>query len=403
MTFYEERVRHLLRLFADNKATEQEIKEMLSLLRQEEGDKELESFMMELRQEPDSYSSRRQVDWESIWDTIHQSAIQPVTPVRKMKWLRVAVAIIILIGISVYFFNGNILKRSTKDEIVKTEPKQELNNDVLPGGNKAILTLANGSQIVLDSASNGIVAQQGNTEVMKLANGQLVYKGAGDQANEVLYNTMVTPHGGQYRLVLSDGSRVWLNAVSSIRFPTVFIGKERTVEITGEAYFEIAKDLSRTFRVFVRPLSGNGVMEVAVLGTHFNINAYKDEPTIKTTLLEGRVKVSMGTNPTIINPGQQAQAQLNNSGIIKVINDADVAEAVAWKDGRFEFRDADLKTIMRQIMRWYDVDVEYQGNIPDRYFTADISRNKTLSGVMEILKLSDIDFKLEGKKLTVTP
>ena len=374
---------------------------MLSLLRQKEGDKELDSLVKQLRQEPESDSSRLQVDWESIWDTIHQSAIQPVTPVRKMKWLHIAAAFIILIGISVYFFNRNTSNRSTNDEIVKIEPVQELNNDVLPGGDKAILTLANGSQIVLDSAANGIVAQQGNTEVMKLANGQLVYKEAGDQANEVLYNTMVTPHGGQYRLMLPDGSRVWLNAVSSIRFPTAFTGKERTVEITGEAYFEIAKDLSRPFRVLVRPHSGNGVMEVAVLGTHFNINAYKDEPAIKTTLLEGSVKVSMSTSLTITKPGQQAQ--LNNSEIIKVINDADVAEAVAWKDGRFEFNDADLKTIMRQVMRWYDVDVEYQGNLPDRYFTANISRNKTLSGVLTILKLSDVDFKLEGKKLTVTP
>jgi len=374
---------------------------MLSLLRQQEGGKELESFMMELQQDPDSDTSVVPVDWESIWDTIHQSAIQPVTPVRKMKWLRVAAAIIILISISVYFFNRNTLNRSTKDEIVKIEPIQELNNDVLPGGNKAILTLANGSQIVLDSAANGIVAQQGNTEVMKLANGQLVYKGAGDQANEVLYNTMVTPRGGQYKLILPDGSRVWLNAVSSIRFPTAFIGKERTVEITGEAYFEIVKNLSRPFRVFVRPLSGNGGMEVAVLGTHFNINAYQDEPAIKTTLLEGSVKVSNGASHTIIKRGQQSQ--LNNNGVIKVIQDADVAEAVAWKDGRFEFNDTDLKTIMRQVMRWYDVDVEYHGNIPARYFTADISRNKTLSGVLKILKLSDVDFKLEGKKLTVTP
>ena len=239
MTFYEQRVRHLLQLFADNKATEQEITEMLGLLRQKEGDKELDSLVKQLRQEPDSDSSRLQVDWESIWDTIHQSAIQPVNPVRKMKWLRVAAAIIILISVSGYFFNK--WNRSAKDEIVKNEPIHELSNDVQPGGNKAILTLANGSQIVLDSAANGIVAQQGNTEVMKLANGQLVYKGAGDQANEVLYNTMVTPAGGQYRLILPDGSRIWLNAVSSIRFPTAFIGKERTVEITGEAYFEIAK------------------------------------------------------------------------------------------------------------------------------------------------------------------
>ena len=385
-----------MRLFADNKATEQEITEMLRLLRQKEGDKELDSLVNQLRQEPDSDSSRLQVDWESIWDTIHQSAIQPVAPVRKMKWLHVAAAIIILIGISVFFFT-----RSTKNDMVKIEPLPEVNNDILPGGDKAILTLANGSQIILDSAANGIVAQQGKTEVTKLANGQLVYKGAGDRENEVLYNTMATPRGGQYRLVLPDGSKVWLNAVSSIRFPTAFTGKERSVEITGEAYFEIAKDQSRPFRVLVRPVSGNGVMEVEVLGTHFNINAYQDEPAIKTTLLEGSVKVTNGTNHTIIKPGQQTQ--LNDNGVIKVIQDADVAEAVAWKDGRFEFNDTDLKTIMRQVMRWYDVDVEYQNNMPDRYFTADISRNKTLSGVLTILKLSDVDFKLEGKKLMVTP
>jgi transmembrane sensor len=392
MTFYEERVRHLLRLYADNKATEQEVREMLNLLRQEEGDKELESLMTELRHESNGDDSHLPVDWESIWDKIHHSAIQPVVPVRKMKWLRVAAAIIILVSTSVYF----LVNRSTKNEdIAKTEPVPELKSDVLPGGDKAILTLANGSQIVLDNAANGKLAQQGNTEVIKLANGELVYKGTGDQADEVLYNTMSTPRGGQYRLILPDGSRVWLNAVSSIRYPTAFTGKERIVEITGEAYFEVTKVASMPFKVAV-----NG-MEVAVLGTHFNINAYQDEPTVNTTLLEGSVKVSKGANYTVIKPGQQTQ--LTTTGAIKVISDADVEEAVAWKEGRFEFKDADIKTIMRQIMRWYDVDVEYQGNIPDRYFTADISRNKTLSAVLKILKLSDVDFKLEGKKLTVIP
>jgi ferric-dicitrate binding protein FerR (iron transport regulator) len=401
MTFYEQRIRHLLQLFADNKASEQEITEMLSLLRQKEGDRELDSFVKQLRQESDSESSRLQVDWESIWDTIHQSAIQPVTPVRKMKWLRVAAAIIILISMSVFVFTQITVNRKTNDGVVKVEPLDNANNDILPGGDKAILTLANGSQIILDSAANGVVAQQGKTEVMKLANGQLVYKGAGDQENDVLYNTMATPRGGQYRLVLPDGSRVWLNAVSSIRFPTAFTGNERKVEITGEAYFEIVKDEFRPFRVLVKPVSGNDDMEVTVLGTHFNINAYQDEPAIKTTLLEGSVKVTNGTNHTVIKPGQQTQ--LNINGVIKVIQDADVAEAVAWKDGRFEFNDTDLKTIMRQVMRWYDVDVEYQNNMPDRYFTANISRNKTLSGVLTILKLSDVGFKLEGKKLSVTP
>ena len=318
-----------------------------------------------------------------------------------MKWLRVAAAIITLISMSAYVFNQITVNRKANDDVIKVEPLDNANNDILPGGDKAILTLANGSQIILDSAANGVVAQQGKTEVMKLANGQLVYKGAGDQENDVLYNTMATPRGGQYRLVLPDGSRVWLNAVSSIRFPTAFTGNERKVEITGEAYFEIVKDEFRPFRVLVKPVSGNDDMEVTVLGTHFNVNAYQDEPAIKTTLLEGSVKVTNGTNHTVIKPGQQTQ--LNINGVIKVIQDADVAEVVAWKDGRFEFNDTDLKTIMRQVMRWYDVDVEYQNNMPERYFTANISRNKTLSGVLTILKLSDVGFKLEGKKLSVTP
>ncbi|MEO7984277.1 MAG: FecR domain-containing protein [Bacteroidota bacterium] len=400
MTFYGERVRHLLRLFIDNKATEQEITEMLTLLRQKGGDQELEFLIMEMRQVPESHPSPPQVDWENIWDTINQPAIQPVSPVRKMKWLRVAAAVIILTSISAFFYNRST-KNKAQNAIAKIDPVQKRKTDGPPGGSKAILTLSNGSQIILDSAANGLLAQQGNTHVIKSGNGQLVYKGTGDKANEVLYNTVGTPRGGQYSLILPDGSRIWLNASSSIHFPTVFAGKERRVEITGEAYFEITKNPLHPFRVSVNAGSGNGSMEVEVLGTHFNINAYKDEPAIKTTLLEGSVKVSKGARLTIIKPGEQIQ--LTNDGEIKVIHDADLAEAVAWKDGRFEFKNTDMKTIMRQVMRWYDVDVEYYGDIPDRYFTADISRNKSLSGLLRILELSGIDFKLEGKKLIVSP
>lgn len=400
MTFYEERVRHLLRLYADNKATKQQIREMLDLLRQRESDKELESLMMELRLEPDSHTSVLPDEGENMWDTIHQSAIQPAVPIKKMKWLRVAAAVAVLISMGAFFFS-RITKGKAKNQIAKIEPVKKLDKDVLPGGNKAILTLSNGSQIVLDSAANGILAQQGNTKVIKLANGQLDYKNAGNHAKEVLYNTMSTPRGGQYNLLLPDGSRVWLNAASSIRFPTDFVGKERTVEIAGEAYFEVSKDISRPFRVIVNPGSVDRGVEITVLGTHFNINAYTDEPTIKTTLLEGSVRVKKGTSSAIIKPGQQTQ--IDNNGEIKVIHDVNVAEAVAWKDGRFEFNDTHLTGIMRQLMRWYDVDVEYHGNIPDRYFTADISRNKTLSGILKIFELSDIDFKLDGKKLIVSP
>ena len=386
MAFDEQRLKYLLRLVADNNATKEEVKEMVTLLRRE-GDDGLES-----------------VDWERIWHKIQETTTETAAPVRKIKWLSVAAAaIIILIGTGAYFFNQSS-KRNTTPEAAKALPVKKSANDVLPGGDKAILTLANGQQIVLDNAANGVLAQQGNSDVVKLADGQLAYKGTSAKANEIVYNTLGTPRGGQYRLLLPDGSKVWLNAISSIRYPTAFTGDERKVEITGEAYFEVTSDKTKPFRVVcnrdAHPEQREGPMTIEVLGTHFNINAYSDEPAVKTTLLEGSVKVTSKEHAVIIKSGEQTQ--LYNSGVLKVIHDADVDEAVAWRNGLFEFQDADLQSILRQVMRWYDVDVEYQGNVPERFFTAIISRDKTLTAVLEILKLSDIDYKLEGKKLIIT-
>ncbi len=379
MAFDEQRLRYLLQLLANNNATKEELSEMVTLQRREDVDQELES-----------------VEWERIWDKVQEAMMRPAAPIRKINWIRTAAAavIIVSIGTSAYLLNLNS-NNSSSGNTVKVVPSQKAPDDVPPGGDKAILTLANGQQIILDNAANGVLAQQGATAVVKLDNGQLAYKGTGAKPGEIIYNTLGTPRGGQYRLMLPDGSKVWLNAVSSIRYPTTFTGKERRVEITGEAYFEIVKDASRPFKVSV-----NSSMEVSVLGTHFNINAYTDEPTIKTTLLEGSVKVTHNEHSVVIKPGEQTQ--FNSEGTMKVVHDANVDQAVAWRNGMFEFEDADLQSILRQVMRWYDVDVEYQGNIPDRYFTAIISRDKTLTGVLEILKLSDIDYKLEGKKLVVT-
>jgi transmembrane sensor len=394
MAFDEQRLRYLLKLFTNNQATKEQIREMLILLRSEGGNNGLQS-----------------VEWERIWDNVHQSAVLTQAPVRKIKWLHVAAAaiIVLFLGAGAYLFNRNTTS-DAKNNIAKVEPVKHETHDVLPGGNKAVLTLANGQQIILDNAANGVLAHQGNSDVVKLANGELAYRGrgSGEKAEEVIYNTLGTPRGGQYRLMLPDGSKVWLNAVSSIRYPTAFTGKERTVEITGEAYFEVVKDKSKPFKVTChtdaeqREAEGSAEDEITitVLGTHFNVNAYSDEPTAKTTLLEGSVKVTRNNHSVIINPGEQTQ--LSKNGTLKVIHDANVDEAVAWRNGLFEFQDADLQSILRQVMRWYDVEVEYQGNIPDRYFTAIISREKTLTGVLEILKLSDIDYKLEGKKLVVT-
>jgi len=388
-----ERVKHLLRLYADNAATEEDIKEMLFLLRQDTEDKELESFILELREETKNDALSIPVDWETMWESIHPSA-----PVKKMHWWRVAAAVIIILGAGSYlWFN---YPTNTSKEIVRSRAVQEPPKDIQPGGNKAVLTLADGSQIALDSTANGRLATQGNSEVIKLSNGQLAYKGTGDNKGEVLYNTMSTPRGGQYSLILPDGSKVWLNAISSIRYPAAFKGSERNVEITGEAYFEVAKDHAHPFKVSVHSPSGKESMQVEVLGTHFNINAYSDEPLANTTLLEGSVKVTAEAGSTVIKPGQQAQ--VNDGGRIKMDPDINITDVMTWKDGYFTFRDTNLETIMRQIMRWYDVEVKYEdNNIPNRYFTAEVSRNKTLSGVLKILEQSNIHFKLEGRILTV--
>lgn len=384
----------MLRLYADNRASEAEIKELLSLLRTEEGDKILETFILQLREEPDQSSSHL-VDWDNVWSKIHQSAIQPQPKVHSLKWIyRAAAVVLVAVGVGTFFFYRN----AEKEAAVVATSATKVENDIMPGGNKAILTLANGSQIVLDDASHGKVAEEGNAEIIKDANGHLVYKGTGKPVDEVLYNTVSTPRGGQYKLVLPDGSGVWLNAISSIKYPTAFVGTERLVEITGEAYFEVSRDTKKPFRVLV---NGRNPSEIQVLGTHFNINAYSDEPASRTTLLEGSVKVIKGSSSSIIKPGQQSE--LNDNGKIKIVNDANLTEALAWKDGRFEFNDSDLKTILRQVMRWYNVEVEYQGAISERYFTATISRNKTLSGLLAILKQSDVDLTLEGNKLIVRP
>jgi ferric-dicitrate binding protein FerR (iron transport regulator) len=271
--------------------------------------------------------------------------------------------------------------------------------DVAPGSNKAILTLADGKQIILDSAQGNIV-QRGNLKVTNLG-GKLDYEG---QSNTVEYHTLSTPRGGQYKLVLPDGSDVWLNAASSITFPTAFIGKERNVTIKGEAYFEVAHNAKQPFHVKVNK------MNIEVLGTHFNINSYRDEPYIKTTLLEGSVKISRNDGETVLlKPRHQARVnQLTDEPI--AITTPDIDEVMAWKNGRFFYNNTDLKTIMRQVMRWYDVDVEYKNNIPVRYFTADISRDKKLSAILKILELSNIHFRLEedsspghAGKITVLP
>jgi len=304
---------------------------------------------------------------------------------------RVAAAIILLSLGTYWLLNHSAKMPSGKiAEQVRMVPA-----DVPPGGNKAMLTLGNGSRIVLDSAGNGLLASQGGNQVIKTANGQLLYKAIPGSAPEPEYNTLTTPRGGEYNLILPDGSRVWLNAGSAIRYPAAFTGKERLVEITGEAYFEVARNNKNPFRV------KTGETEVVVLGTGFDVMAYEDETSLTTTLVEGAVKVTKGGKSRLLQPGQQAQ--INRDGTMKVLENVDVDQAVAWKNGITSFRDADIKSIMRQVARWYDVDVEFKGNIPERIFTGDISRNANVSELLKVLELSNIHFSIHGRTITVLP
>jgi ferric-dicitrate binding protein FerR (iron transport regulator) len=265
----------------------------------------------------------------------------------------------------------------------------ELAGNIAPGSTKAILTLADGSTVALDSTGNRVISQGGTA--IRQQGGQLEYDVRGEHAS-LSYNMLVTPRGGQFRITLPDGSKVWLNAASSLRYPTAFINNTRTVEITGEAYFEVAPDAAKPFKVKV-----NDRTEILVLGTAFNVNAYTDEPTVNTTLLDGAVRINTQT----LTPGQQAQ--VNTAGAIKLVNDVDVSETVAWKNGIFSFNNADVRTVMRQIGRWYNIEINYEQAVYTTKFKGKIGRDLNLTDALEVLKKAGVNFKVEGRTVTVMP
>lgn len=312
-----------------------------------------------------------------------------ITPANTRKLpLRWLVAAVILMVCSIGLYNH--YKAIPAEQTVKATPK----NDIAPGGNKATLILADGSKLVLDEVKNGRVAKQGESLVEKKHSGLLSYltNNEGAETAPVTYNTITTPRGGQYNVILADGTEVWLNAASSLKFPTSFTGKEREVELTGEAYFEVAKNKAMPFHVTAAGQT------VEVLGTHFNVNAYTDENGIKTTLLEGSVKVSKAGLQVVIKPGQQA---LFNNSAVNVTDGVDIDEVMAWKNGKFYFNNADIQTVMRQVSRWYNVDIEYAGKIPEDHFTGKFSKNMTAANALKVLEFTGVNFKIEGRKIIV--
>ncbi len=386
--------KELLSKYLKNTCTPIEVEELFSFLSTNESNKQL---LETLKQEFDTnltveastgeYSSR------ILDNLLTQIAPVPIVKMRQKFWVRTVAAAAILalvITVTFIFYQPNNIK------IAKQEDRSvRYKNDVLPGGDKAVLILANGQTIVLDSVANGTIGEQGNTKILKLNAGQLSYaENSTNASSTVVYNSIVTPRGGQYQIVLPDGTSVWLNASSSLRFPTAFMGKERKVEISGEAYFEVKKNATQPFIVQI-----NGGAQVEVLGTHFNIMAYDNEVAIKTTLLEGAINMKQDAEVQRLKPGQQAQL---SSGKMKIVSDVDVDQTVAWKNGLFDFNDDSITDIMRQLSRWYDIDVSYDGVIPEGHYVGSIRRKSNISEVLKMLELAgDVRFEIQGKKVIV--
>lgn len=317
-----------------------------------------------------------------------QTGHRQVVYLRKSFWWSAAAAITVFITAALLF----------KGPVTTDRPRQlALRHDVGPGSNKATLTLASGKVIVLNDSLNGtVINKQGHITIKNQKGGIVEYMAATgvSDKDDIRMNTISTQRGGQYQLVLPDGTKVWLNAVSSLKFPTEFKGKYRSVELTGEAYFEVTKNKNMPFKVKFNH------EEIEVLGTHFDIKSYDDEDETKATLLEGSIKISRDNVQRILLPGQQAVTAKGSPGI-KVSN-ADIAEAVAWKNGYFIFHDENIRDIMRTAARWYDVDVVYQGKLDDKQYGGRISKYKNISELLKNLELTGtIHFNIEGRRVTV--
>lgn len=339
-----------------------------------------ESLGLEL---PERYAQVKKNVFEQI--RMEEAGAAPEPEVRRIPLYRrwwAAASIILVLAAGAYYL--------ASDEKIAEPVVAELTPHLIPPGKEgAVLTLADGSQVLLDTITTGTVALQHGVTA-KVVDGTLVYEGKG---NAVVYNTMSTPKGRQFQLTLPDGTKVWLNAASSIRYPTAFSGNERRVGITGEAYFEVTKNTTP----FV--VDADGRAEVTVLGTHFNINSYSNEAHLYATLLEGSVRITKGKESKLLQPGEQARV----SGGVQVVSSVNIEQVVAWKNGLFDFDGASLEEVMRQLERWYDIDVVYKGKVPNITFWGGITKDVPLGDLLTGLKRSEVNFRIEGRQLIVLP
>lgn len=392
-----ERIKYLLEQFEKDNLSVEETLELLTFVNEEEDEVGEEiTAMITLEELSPSALENDAVRWEGLLDSI--LAVDRPRPVKKImvypmvRWA-IAAMILAVLSLGLYFYRSPV-----------GEPKQQISKyaaDVKPGGNKAVLKLADGSEISLTDAENGTLSHQSGITITKTADGQVVYSAAAvkmNSTNQINYNVISTPRGGQYQINLPDGTRVWMNAASSLKFPQAFTGlKERSVELTGEAYFEVAKNKQQPFKVHTGLTSGERKQTIEVLGTHFNVNAYADEHTTRTTLLEGSIRLN---NETTLHPGEQAALSGRRISVTRI----DTEEAVAWKNGYFLLNNEDIYSIMRKISRWYNVEVVYSGKITDNTFIGTVSRSGNISEVLDILELTGtVHFKIEGRRITVMP
>lgn len=383
-----QQIRYLLDRYIRGELTESEQHELAAIMQ----DPQQEDFV---RQELAALLSEEGADSAAGWEPVLARVLSVdktggvVRPMR-YAWRRWAVAAIVFLalggGVLFVLFRG---KERQAANVAAVASKR-----IAPGGDRAILTLAGGQQIVLGNVQNGMISRQGNMRVMKLDSGRLAYAAAsGPEAAGVLWNIITTPRGGKYQVTLSDGTRVWLNAESSLRFPTAFTGKNRAVTLTGEAYFDVAADKDKPFLV------QTGETETLVLGTQFDINSYTDEGAVKTTLLEGAVRMGLGSQQALLQPGEQGQFDADKRVI--VTRSVNTKAVVAWKDGYYYFDRTPVQSVMRQIARWYDVDVVYEGAVPKDEIVGKIPRSAYVSEVLHIMELIGVHFRIEGRTIIV--
>lgn len=341
------------------------------------------------------YDYRAATDHWKAFERWQQSHNVTPLPVRRTTWWRYAAAACLLMVMSVAGFLW--LKPSTQQVAQTTSAAKNATRPVPPGKDGAVLTLGDGTQIVLDSAVNGQLAEEGKTTIVH-KDGQISYRESSGQADKVVYNTMSTPRGRQYKLLLSDGTAIWLNAASSVTYPTLFTGNTREINITGEVYITAAHDKSKPFIVQV----GNTGTRIEVLGTAFAINAYPDEPSIKTTLLEGAIQLTAPvkgkTTNTVLQPGEQTRTTPESLTLIK---EADTEEAIAFVNGYFSFRQSDIRSVMRQLEKWYDLEVRFSPTVSSQTFQGEIQRNLPLETVLTILGRNGFEFTIDGNRVEV--